>query len=605
MIEPTLKISTAPPSASQNFRRVLARAIVYPVLLLILLIGIFLWQFNSVLRNSQRVEHSNIVIGQAAVVLKQLVDMETGLRGFLLTSDTRFLEPYQQAQTIFDSRFTDLENLVAEDVTQTNKLQAMRTDIASWRQFAYNALIQEPDSNAVVDIAAQLNGRQLMNSIRNQLADFVNAENQLRDDRIHTTQTSTRYVILSVIMVGLAVGGLLAVLTRQQLIRLSQTYEQALNLSQQRSEENIRQREWLRGTLSSIGDAVIATDMQGTITFMNPVSAKLTGWPAEEAVGKPLPTIYSVLLNTAEEIVQTANGSKQLVSREGKTFPIEDNTAWIKDAQGNQLGTVVVFRDITRRKMVEQERLGLIETQTHYANLLRQSNEQLQQFAYIASHDLQEPLRMVISYLQLLEQRYADSLAEDAREFIAYAVDGATRMKELISDLLLYARLDSDEQDVHQVTSLQETLDRALTNLSLPIEDSGAVITHDPLPEIRANSMQMMQLLQNLIGNALKFRSQQPLQIHIGAERKGNEWQFSVRDNGIGIAPEYQGRIFGMFQRLHVRTAYSGTGIGLTICKKVVERHNGRIWVESAPGQGSTFYFVLPINPPASSTTAS
>jgi len=228
--------------------------------------------------------------------------------------------------------------------------------------------------------------------------------------------------------------------------------------------------------------------------------------------------------------------------------------------------------------------------------MLRRSNEQLQQFAYITSHDLQEPLRMVISYLQLLERRYSNALDSDAHEFIAYAVDGAARMRALISGLLQYSRLDGD-QDTQEPVSAGEILDRALNNLSVAITDSGAVITHDTLPQIQADPLQFMQLFQNLIGNAIKFRSQEPPKIHIGVEKKGEEWQFSVKDNGIGIAPEYQERVFAMFQRLHNRTEYAGTGIGLAICKKIVERHGGRIWIESEAGKGATFYFTLPFKP--------
>ncbi|MEP6988932.1 MAG: ATP-binding protein, partial [Chloroflexota bacterium] len=488
-----------------------------------------------------------------------------------------------------------LQNLVADDPIQTKNLQDLQTHIATWRQFAADALAQKTSSNTSVDSAAQLTGKQEMDSIRDQLAAFVDTQDQSRSEAIRVTRTTIQFVILIVIIGGLTVGGLVALATVRQLIRLSRSYEQTLNLLQQRADELSSQREWLRGVLSSMGDAVIATDTQKNVTFINPITAKLTGWSAEEAAGKPITAVYNIVIESAVQS-DTSSGTKKLISRDGKSIFIEDKIALIKDADGEQMGTVVVFRDITNRKLVEQERLGLIEAQTHYANQLRQSNEQLQQFAYVASHDLQEPLRMVISYLQLLEKRYAAALGTEASEFIAFAVDGANRMRELITGLLQYARLDTNEQDMHQLSSLQDALDKALTNLSMPIAESGATITHDPLPQIQADPMQMMQLLQNLIGNALKFRGEQPLKIHIGAEQKTDEWEFCVRDNGIGIASEYQKRIFGMFQRLHINTAYSGTGIGLTICKKVVERHNGRIWVESAVGEGATFYFALPIH---------
>lgn len=240
------------------------------------------------------------------------------------------------------------------------------------------------------------------------------------------------------------------------------------------------------------------------------------------------------------------------------------------------------------------ERQRLVNAQTRYATMLRRSNEELQQFAYVASHDLQEPLRMVTSYLQLLESRYSDNLDADAHEFIGYAVDGAVRMKALITDLLVYSRVDGGEKDFEEF-DLQLSLNKALADMALKIEDSGAVITYDPMPSIKADRTQITQLFQNLISNAIKFqRGSNVPQVHIGVMRKENEWQFSVRDNGIGIGSQYMDRIFVIFQRLNRKDEYPGTGIGLAICKKVVERHGGRIWVESTVGEGTTFYFTIP-----------
>ena len=225
---------------------------------------------------------------------------------------------------------------------------------------------------------------------------------------------------------------------------------------------------------------------------------------------------------------------------------------------------------------------------------LQRSNEQLQQFAYIASHDLQEPLRMVASYLQLLESRYKDALDDDAREFITYAVDGATRMRGLINDLLAYSRVDAQERNFEIIES-RHALDQACDQLRSTIEESGATITQDDLPAIKAEEGLIVQLFQNLISNAIKYRSECPPEIHVSAQARHGEWFFSVGDNGIGIEPQYLERIFVIFRRLHSPGKYSGTGIGLAICKKVVERHGGRIWAESQPGKGSVFYFTIPM----------
>lgn len=224
---------------------------------------------------------------------------------------------------------------------------------------------------------------------------------------------------------------------------------------------------------------------------------------------------------------------------------------------------------------------------------LARSNSDLQQFAYVASHDLQEPLRMVASYTQLLAKRYQGKLDADADEFIAYAVGGASRMQKLIQDLLSYSRVDTQGQ-AGEPTPVEPIVDYALGNLRAAVEESRAVVTRDPLPTVIADEGQLLQLFQNLLSNALKFRGESPPRVHVSAERRGEEWVFSVRDNGIGIDPQYAKRIFVVFQRLHNISEYPGTGIGLAICKKIVERHGGRMWMESQLGQGATFYFTLP-----------
>ena len=245
-----------------------------------------------------------------------------------------------------------------------------------------------------------------------------------------------------------------------------------------------------------------------------------------------------------------------------------------------------VQRENYRRGLAEEELRDNVKE-------LNRSNEELGQFAYIASHDLQEPLRMVASYTQLLSRRYKGKLDADADEFIAFAVDGANRMQRLIQDLLTYSRVGTKGLDLLD-TSSEEALRQALINLRGAIEESGALVTHDPLPAVLADEKQLVQLFQNLVGNAIKYQSPGVPKVHIAAAKNGaKKWVFSVQDNGLGIDSQYFERIFGMFQRLHKRDEFAGTGIGLAICKKIVERHGGNIAVESKPGHGSTFSFAL------------
>ncbi len=244
--------------------------------------------------------------------------------------------------------------------------------------------------------------------------------------------------------------------------------------------------------------------------------------------------------------------------------------------------------DITERKKAEKMlKLKLEE--------LARSNEELEQFAYVSSHDLQEPLKMITSYLQLLQRKYQGNLDKKADAYIYFAVEGASRMQNLIIDLLEYSRVTRSDKEF-ETTDSGLILNKVLFSLRLIIYENEATVSHDPLPEVIADSTQLAQVFQNLILNGITFRSEEAPKIHISAERKANEWVFSVQDNGIGIDPQYSERIFEIFKRLHTREQYTGTGIGLAICKRIVERHGGRIWVESELGKGSTFYFTLPTN---------
>jgi light-regulated signal transduction histidine kinase (bacteriophytochrome) len=295
---------------------------------------------------------------------------------------------------------------------------------------------------------------------------------------------------------------------------------------------------------------------------------------------------YETHLEDAREENGVYNLEFRIISRTGEIRWISHTCAPVFTDEGRYEGRRGTSRDITGRKRAEDKlKKALLD--------LERSNKELEQFAYVASHDLQEPLRMVASFTQLLEKRYKDQLGQDAKEFIRFAADGANRMRSLINDLLAYSGVGARGKPL-EPTDCHIVLGQAIVNLSMVIEDNHAVVTSDQLPTVMADASQMVQLFQNLIGNAIKFRGEESPRIHVSVQEKGNEWVFSVKDKGIGIDPQFSERIFVAFQRLHSREKYPGTGIGLAICNKIVDRHGGKIWVESELGKGSTFYFTMP-----------
>jgi PAS domain S-box-containing protein len=348
--------------------------------------------------------------------------------------------------------------------------------------------------------------------------------------------------------------------------------------------------------LEAAPDAMVVVNQGGEIVLLNVQAEKQFGYRRDELLGQKVTNIIPTgfaerliadgLRSAEDALAQQIGTGIELVGlrKDGGEFPIELMLSPLTSAEGTLVTAAV--RDISVRKKAAVVLLQKVDE-------LNRSNEELGQFAYIASHDLQEPLRMVASYTQLLSRRYKGKLDADADEFIAFAVDGASRMQRLIQDLLAYSRVGTKGKDLLD-TSSEDALQQALVNLRGAIEESGAVVTHDLLPTVLADEMQLTQLFQNLVGNAIKYQKPGVPRIHISAARNGGkEWNFSIQDNGLGIDPQYFERIFGMFQRLHKRDEFAGTGIGLAICKKIAERHGSGISVESQPGQGSTFRFAL------------
>ncbi len=363
-----------------------------------------------------------------------------------------------------------------------------------------------------------------------------------------------------------------------------------------RTEEQLRASELrYRRLFEAARDGILLLDAEtGMVIDANPFLTEMLGYSHEVVLGKKvwdLGFLKDLVANQAkfaelqqkeyvryEDLpLETSNGRQIDVEFVSNTYIVNHHSV----IQCN-------IRDITERKRAE-------EALAKKSRELARSNAELAQFAYVASHDLQEPLRMVTSYVQLLEKRYKGKLDPDADEFIGFAVEGTKRMKQLLHDLLDYSRVSTRGNPLQTVAS-ERVLEAALRNLIVVLEETRGSVTHDPLPEIIADEPQMVQLFQNLIGNGLKFHGPQPPLIHVSAKQEDTNWIFSFQDNGIGIDPQYFEKIFVLFQRLHTRDKYPGTGIGLAIVKKIVERHGGRIWVESEKGKGSTFYFTIPVN---------
>ncbi|MGD9188596.1 MAG: ATP-binding protein, partial [Desulfobacteraceae bacterium] len=343
-------------------------------------------------------------------------------------------------------------------------------------------------------------------------------------------------------------------------------------------------------------DAFVQMDMTGRIVDANDAFQQMLGHEKKallsmkEADLTPPRWRASIAKIVSEQVLPLGRSEvfeKEYLRADGSRFPAELRTFLITDDSGNPIGMWSIVRDVTQRKQAEMEREAAIKA-------LKRSNEDLKQFAYVASHDLQEPLRMVASYTQLLAERYEDQLDQKAHKFIHYAVDGAQRMQILIRDLLAFSRVETRAQAFKPLDS-HHVLCGAMANLKTLINETGALVTSGDLPIVQADESQLTQLFQNLISNGIKFRQPSTTpSIHISAQRVENRWRLAVQDNGIGIDSKYKERVFVIFQRLHTRDEYPGTGIGLAICKRIVHRHGGRIWFESSPGKGTTFYFTLP-----------
>jgi signal transduction histidine kinase len=447
----------------------------------ILLVVAFM-SYSSLVQSAedrQRVLHTYQVIGKLDEVRIGMTDAETGERGYILTGEDSYLEPYLHGLSAVNRSIEQVRKLTADNANQQHALDRLEPIIAMRLSELRERVEVRRKQGLTAGITAVREGagREYMDQIRAAVASMKSEEERLltrRSAELTASSQRTRTILVLGELLGLMFLGIAGAITHREMVQ------------RRKAEEEVRK---------------VNADLERKV---------------------------------AERTAELAERAKDL----------------------------------------------------------ERSNMELEQFAYVASHDLQEPLRTIASFTQLLAKRYADKLDDKAREFIGFAVDGSKRMQTLINDLLSFSRVGTQAKALTAVRC-DAVLDTVLRNLNRAVEESGAVITRDALPLVLADEPQLGQLLQNLVGNAIKFRGDKRPQIHIGAERNGKGWKICVRDNGIGIAPEHYERIFIIFQRLHTKTQYAGTGIGLAICKKIVERHGGRLWIDPTPGGGSTFSFTI------------
>jgi PAS domain S-box-containing protein len=578
-----------------------------PLALVVLLAAIVLVYRDGVLYGDARREarQTEQIVATTASLLSSLKDAETGQRGYLLTGRAEYLEPYDSALSVLRH---DLEQLNAEVTRPENRARMPRLEelveskLAELRKTI--DLRRTAGGEAALNIVLLGQGKVIMDQIRilcsqidatsrsamltSQQATEASAQS-LRRFSVGSLLILFCIVSAAIVSIGRATAG------RQQLIA-------ELDASRR---EAARARDTLELTLRSIGDAVISTDERGEIRFMNLMARSLTGWTDDSAIGQPLPRVFRIVHERTRDIVESpvekalrlgtvvglANHTL-LMNRGGEEIPIDDSAAPIRDTEGRVLGVVLVFRDVSDRRRAERElEAGRAELSRSNEALLR-SNTDLERFAYAVSHDLQEPLRTIASFTELLVRQPTGPRVPEYSGFIRM---GVNRMNDLIRDLLEYSRITCDEvAPVHPV-SFQKVVGEVLWNLQAQISETGAVVRAEALPTVVADRSAIVQLLQNLVGNAIKYAGDRTPEVHLTAQARANgQWVFEVRDNGIGFDMRHAEEIFGVFKRLHGRDEYDGTGIGLAICKRIVELHGGRIWVESEPGRGSTFYFTLP-----------
>jgi PAS domain S-box-containing protein len=550
--------------------------------------------------NAKRAQATSEELGMTRAVLtlngellSALKDAETGQRGFLLTGQQQFLEPYNQALSVIPEQLKRLELLVQRSPDQRAQMKAIEPLVAA-KLLELRQTIELSRSNKR-DVAQTIvnggTGKTMMDDIRARR----NTLDQVAEQRLASFTASAKISSSRLQIVGTLGSAVLFGF----LVTLAMTLFRSLNVRDELLNQAHASERKLAVTLSSIADGVISTDATARIIFLNPAAEQLTGWTQQECVGHHISEVFRIVNETTRDTVVNpleqamiigkavglANHTK-LIVRDGTEIFIDDSAAPIFGEIGELVGGVLVFRNISERRQAEHE---LAQS----ALALQRSNDELQQFAFAASHDLRSPLRSVNSMAQLIAKRFGDKLGKEGGEMISYITAGANSMARLVEDLLTLANASHIDRDAAHMVCVQGAFDAARNNLMAEVQATGATITSAPLPFLAVRDTHLILMFQNILSNSLKYCGPLPPKIHVSAEQNGAEWIISVTDNGIGIDPRYTEQIFQPFKRLH-GPEYEGSGIGLSTCKKIVTGYGGRIWVESQVGKGSTFLFSLP-----------
>lgn len=678
------------PISQTNFRRRIALALALPLVLMSLLAALLIGQLASLTSVMEWVNHTNRVIAQANLTEKLFIDMETGLRGYLVTGNSEFLEPYQQASSLIDANFNQFNRLISDNPSQQQRLKKVRSLYNQWFPYSQQMIARRAGSGDYQSYAINAQGKQIMDTIRREMASFIQTEESLRNTRTRIAQETTRSVLFTRFATLLVVGGFLSFFIRSQLMAVAKSYGRALAVAQaqtealRESEAALRRSAQRLASLHEIDrDILLAQSLSDLVStalfrmrklipcqqafvvlfnFETSIAQVVAGSGNEDGDlpegiampianfasqdGLPQQTRYIEDLDVLESRPSVLDGLLLAGSRSFLTVPlkVEEQLIGELDLVDTQIAAFTsehqeIAQEVAAQLAIAIQQANLREQLQDYTTELEQrvaertkkleeSNTELEAFSYSVSHDLRAPLRTIQGFTQALLEDYGDKLNSIGQEYAHYIIESAIQMDMLISDLLSYSRLSREEIRLQPI-NLSRAISDALSQLDAPLREQQAVVTvEDSLPQVMAHRTTLVQVLTNLLGNALKFvePAVQP-QVRVWAEEmlrggqgeqgeQGEQGGISstdievtaslspdspekwvrlwVEDNGIGIAPEYQERIFRVFERLHGIETYPGTGIGLAIVRKGMERMGGRVGVESQPGRGSRFWIELP-----------